>query len=48
MLIPQGYIDTSLDVKMARYKKGGALKWIGVFASFFSTISLAYSMLSAM
>ena len=47
ILYQKGYIDTSLDVKTARYKKGGAIKYIGFFTSMFSTISLAYSMITA-
>mmetsp|Transcript_1144 Transcript_1144/g.2701 ORF Transcript_1144/g.2701 Transcript_1144/m.2701 type:complete len:152 (+) Transcript_1144:99-554(+) len=47
LLYQKGYIDKSLDVGMARYKKGGAIKWIGFFTSFFSTISLAYSIITA-
>ena len=47
ILYQKGYIDASLDVKTARYKKGGAIKWIGFFTSFFATCSLAYSMLTA-
>lgn len=39
-----GYSDTSLDVKTARYKKGGILRIIGMMASVGSTISLAGSM----
>jgi len=40
----KGYADTSLDVKTARYKKGGALRILGLLASVGSTISLAGSM----
>ena len=47
ILYQKGYIDTSLDVKTARYKKGGAIKWIGFLTSMISTISLAYSMITA-
>jgi len=39
-----GYADTSLDVKMARYKKGGMLKWIGFFPILFAFFSAAGSM----
>mmetsp|Transcript_4629 Transcript_4629/g.10128 ORF Transcript_4629/g.10128 Transcript_4629/m.10128 type:complete len:152 (+) Transcript_4629:188-643(+) len=46
-LYQKGYIDTTLTVGTARYKKGGALKWIGFLTSFFSTISLGYSMITA-
>jgi glutathione S-transferase len=41
----KGYADTSLDVKMARYQRGGGLKWLGVLWAMGSTISLAGSML---
>ena len=43
----KGYIDTSLDVATARYKKGGAIKWIGFLTSMISTISLAISMIKS-
>eukprot|EP00536_Pseudo-nitzschia_multiseries_P009610 jgi/Psemu1/306659/fgenesh1_kg.272_\ len=43
----KGYIDTSLDVSTARYKKGGAIKYIGVLVSLYSSCSLAYSMITA-
>jgi len=39
-----GYADTSLDVKMARYKKGGGLKWVGFFLSLAVCISEVGSM----
>ena len=41
----QGYSDTSLDVKSARYKKGGGLKWLGLLGAFFTCCSTCYSML---
>jgi len=47
ILYQKGYIDKSLDVNMARYKKGGALKWIGFFTSMYSTCALAYTMITA-
>ena len=40
ILYLKGYSDKSLDVKDARYKKGGAIKFIGYFGSLGSTISL--------
>ena len=46
-LYQKGYIDTKLDVSLARYKKGGAIKFIGTFTSLISTISLAYSVITA-
>jgi len=45
ILFMVGYSDTKLDVKMARYKKGGMIKWIGYFGAIGSCISLAGSML---
>ena len=39
-----GYADATLDVKTARYKKGGMIRVVGVLASIGSTISLAGSM----
>jgi hypothetical protein len=46
-LYQKGYTDKTLDVKFARYKRGGGIKWIGFLISFVSTISLAYSIISA-
>ena len=40
-----GYADNTLDVKMARYQRGGGIKWIGVLCSLASTVSLGGSML---
>ncbi|GAX20857.1 glutathione S-transferase [Fistulifera solaris] len=40
-----GYKDMGKDVKMARYAKGGAIKFIGYFGSIFATISVAAGML---
>lgn len=45
VLYMKGYMDTNLDVKMARYKKGAGIKWIGWLASFVSTISLGISLI---
>lgn len=39
-----GYKDTSLDVKFARYKKGGGLKWVGIFMSMGTCVSAAGTM----
>ncbi|KAG7356057.1 MAPEG family protein [Nitzschia inconspicua] len=47
ILYQKGYSDTSLDVQTARFKKGGAIKYIGIFISLYSTGALAYSMLTA-
>ena len=41
----RGYADRTLDVKMARYQRGGGIKWIGVLCSMVSTVSLGGSML---
>lgn len=45
VLFQKGYSDTSLDVATARYKKGGAVKWIGFFGALGSTVSVAGSMI---
>ena len=37
----QGYMDKTLDDKTARYKKGAAVKWIGLLISLVSSISYA-------
>lgn len=47
ILYQKGYSDTSLDVKDARYKKGGVIKWIGFFTSFYCTCALAYSVITS-
>ena len=44
-LYQKGYADTTLEVKTARYKKGGGIKWIGVLVALGSCVSLAGSML---
>lgn len=44
ILFQVGYADTTLDVKMARYKKGGGLKYVGLFGSLGACISLAGSL----
>ena len=40
----KGYSDTSLDVKMARYKKGGGLKWVGLLGAVGACISFSGSL----
>ena len=45
ILYMKGYADNSLDVKMARYKKGAGIKWIGFLISFVSTIRLGISLI---
>lgn len=47
VLYLKGYVDTSLDVTTARYKKGGGVKWIGFFISLYSTGALAYSLIKS-
>lgn len=47
ILYMKGYSDATLDVKTARYKKGAGIKWIGFLCSFYSTASLAYSLITA-
>ena len=42
-----GYADTALDVKTARYKKGGGIKWLGTAGVFFASIFTCYGMLTA-
>lgn len=44
VLFQIGYADTTLDVKMARYKKGGGLKWVGVLLSMGVCVSAAGTM----
>jgi glutathione S-transferase len=36
-----GYSDTKLDVTLARYRKGGWLKWVGFFGAMSSSVALA-------
>jgi glutathione S-transferase len=45
VLFQAGYSDTKLDVATARYKKGGAIKWIGFVGAMGSTVSVAGSMI---
>eukprot|EP00970_Alexandrium_tamarense_P018943 scaffold13568_cov257-Alexandrium_tamarense.AAC.2 len=45
VLYMKGYSDNKLDVKMARYKKGAGIKWIGFFASLISTCKLGYDLI---
>jgi hypothetical protein len=47
VLYQKGYMDTSLDVETARYKKGAAIKWIGMLISLYSTVALAYDVITA-
>ncbi|KAL7448023.1 hypothetical protein ACHAWC_000289 [Mediolabrus comicus] len=47
VLYMKGYADNNLDVKDARYKKGSAVKWLGFFASFVSTIKFSYDLIKA-
>lgn len=46
-LYQKGYIDTSLDASTARFKKGGPIKYIGLFISLYSTCALAYDLITA-
>ena len=41
-----GYSDVKLDVKTARYKKGGAIKHIGLLISLSSACALGYSLIT--
>mmetsp|Transcript_26151 Transcript_26151/g.41236 ORF Transcript_26151/g.41236 Transcript_26151/m.41236 type:complete len:150 (-) Transcript_26151:258-707(-) len=45
VLYMKGYADTNLNVETARYKKGAAIKWLGVLASLVSTAQLGYSLI---
>jgi glutathione S-transferase len=40
VLYMKGYADNTLDVKTARYKKGGPIKQLGLLAALGSTVSL--------
>ena len=44
VLFLNGYADTTLDVKSARYKKGGPLKPVGMLITLVTAISAVYSM----
>ena len=44
MLYMHGYADLSLDVKMARYKKGAHIKWIGFFTSLVTSVKMGGKM----
>ena len=44
-LFMKGYADNTLDVKMARYKKGAGIKWIGFLISFVSSIRLGIALI---
>lgn len=46
VLYQKGYVDTSQDAKVARHKKGGFIKYIGVLTSLYSTGALAYSLIT--
>ena len=39
-----GYSDTSLDVKTARYKKGGGVKWLGIMGVVFTSVATCYGL----
>jgi len=43
----RGYADNSLDVKDARYKKGGEIKWLGYLTSFVCCGSFAFDLITA-
>lgn len=47
ILYQKGYMDNTLDVKDARYKKGGAIKFIGLLISLYSTGAFAYSLITS-
>lgn len=45
VLYMTGYKDANLDVKTARYKKGGGIKWIGFLTSLISCCKLGYDLI---
>jgi glutathione S-transferase len=45
ILFQVGYADTTLDVAMARYKRGGGLKWIGLLGSLGLSVNVAGKLL---
>lgn len=47
ILYMRGYMDMKLEVATARYKRGGAIKWIGVLSSLFCTGKMAYNVIMA-
>jgi len=47
VLYMKGYQDTTLDVKTARYGKGGVIKWMGFFTAMYSAGSFAYSLITS-
>ena len=40
-----GYADTTLDVKTARYQKGGGIKMLSLMGVFFTCCASCYAML---
>lgn len=44
VLYLKGYADTSLDVKTARYKKGGIIRIFGLLGAIGSTVKMAGSL----
>ena len=40
-----GYMDTTLDVKVARYLRGGPIRYIGLFGSYGAVVSLVGTLL---
>ena len=47
VLYQKGYSDLSLDVKDARMKKGGPVKYIGLLTALYSTGAFAYSLITS-
>lgn len=47
ILYQKGYIDNSLDVATARYKKGGAIKFLGFFTALFTAGAVAYDLITS-
>lgn len=46
-LYMEGYADPDLDVKLARYEKGAAIKWVGFLTSLISCGKLAFDVITA-
>jgi glutathione S-transferase len=46
VLYQVGYADTSLDVKSARFKKGGFLKPLAELSSVIMTVKMIYELLA--
>mmetsp|Transcript_13471 Transcript_13471/g.22953 ORF Transcript_13471/g.22953 Transcript_13471/m.22953 type:complete len:153 (+) Transcript_13471:201-659(+) len=47
VLYMKGYMDTTLEVKTARHKKGGGIKYVGLITSLISVGKLGYGIAMA-